>query len=139
MQFYAKRFCGALRDARHERGKLVKVPESFKLKSENFIKGENMKARTFLACIHLLNFLIGIFVTGYILNSSWDNLESWQISVYVYYILIGFCGVVIACWILMDGKHIGHCAVEIRDLERRILDLERQIDRIRTLRLSKVR
>jgi len=39
----------------------------------------------------------------------------------------------------MDGKHIGHCAVEIRDLERRILDLERQIDRIRTLRLSKVR
>jgi len=91
MQFCAKRFCGALRDARHERGKLVKVPESFKLKSENFIKGENMKARTFLACIHLLNFLIGIFVTGYILNSSWDNLESWQISVYVYYLLSDDC------------------------------------------------
>jgi len=35
----------------------------------------------------------------------------------------------------MDGKHIEHCAVEIRDLERRILDLERQIDRIKTVKL----
>ena len=94
--------------------------------------------RTLLAYIHLLNFLIGIFATGYVLNSSWDHLETWQTSLYIYYLVLGFCGVAIACWIVMDGKHIEHCAVEIRDLERRILDLERQIDRIKTVRLSKV-
>jgi len=94
--------------------------------------------RTFLACIHLLNFLIGISATAYILNSSWDYLENWQISLYIYYLLLGFCGVAIASWIVMDRKHIESCAVEIRDLERRLLDLERQIDRIKTVRLSKV-
>jgi len=91
--------------------------------------------RTILACIHLLNFLIGILATVYVLNSSWHHLETWQISLYIYYIVLGFCGVAIACWIVMDGKHIEHCAVEIRDLERRILDLERQIDRIKTVKL----
>ncbi len=97
-----------------------------------------MRMRTLLAYIHLLNFLIGIFATGYVLNSSWDYLETWQISLYIYYLVLGFCGVAIACWIVVDGKHIEHCSVEIQDLERRIQDLERQIDRIKTLRLSKV-
>jgi hypothetical protein len=95
--------------------------------------------RTFLASTHLLNFLIGIFATGYVLNSSWDHLETWQISLYIYFLVLGFCGVVIACWIVMDGKHIERCAVEIQELERRILDLERQIDRIKTVRLSGAR
>jgi len=94
--------------------------------------------RTFLTSIHLLNFLIGIFATGYILNTSWNHLETWQISLYIYYLVLGFCGVAIACWIVMDGKYIEHYAVEIRDLERRILNLEKQIDRIKTVRLSKV-
>ena len=97
-----------------------------------------MRMRTFLACIHLLNFIVGIFATGYVLNTSWDYLENWQISLYIYYLILGFCGVVIACWIMIDGKHIEHCSVEIRDLEKRILDLERQINRIKTVRLSKV-
>ena len=96
-----------------------------------------MRARTFLAYMYLLNFLIGIFATGYILNSSWNYLETWQISLYIYYLVLGFCGVAIACWIMMDGKHIEHYAVEIKDLEKRIQHLERQINRIKTLRLSK--
>jgi len=91
--------------------------------------------RTLLASIHLLNFLIGILATGYVLNTSWNYLETWQISLYIYYLVLGFCGVAIACWIVMDGKHIQHCTVEIRDLEKRILDLERQIDRIKTVKL----
>ncbi|MGQ9459845.1 MAG: hypothetical protein ACUVRA_01250 [Candidatus Bathyarchaeaceae archaeon] len=94
-----------------------------------------MRMRTLLATIHLLNFLIGIIATGYILNSSWNNLENWQLSFYIYYLVLAFCGVSIACWIIMDGRHIERCAVEIRNLEKRILDLERQIDRIKTLKL----
>jgi len=48
-------------------------------------------------------------------------------ALYVYYLVLGFCGVAISYWIALDGKHIEHCAVNIQDLERRILDLERKI------------
>jgi hypothetical protein len=97
-----------------------------------------MRMRTFLAYMYLLNFVIGIFATVYFLNSSWSYLETWQMSLYFYYLVLGFCGVAVAFWIVMDGKHIEHCSVEIQNLERRILDLERQINRIKTLRLNKV-
>ena len=43
----------------------------------------------------------------------------------------------IAYWIAMDGKQIEHCTVEIQDLERRILDLERRIDHIKKSALKK--
>jgi hypothetical protein len=52
-------------------------------------------------------------------------------ALYVYYLVLGFCGVAIAYWISIDGKHIEHCAFNIKDLERRILDLERKIDHIK--------
>jgi uncharacterized membrane protein YciS (DUF1049 family) len=94
-----------------------------------------MRMRTLLASIHLLNFLIGIIATGYILNTSWSHLETWQLSLYIYYLVLVFCGAVIACWVVMDGRHIERCALEIRDLEKRLLDLEKQIDRIKTLKL----
>ena len=93
--------------------------------------------RTFLAYTHLLNFLIGIFATSYILNVFWSFLEMWQMTLYVYYLVLGFCGVAIAYWIAMDGKHVERCAVEIQDLERRILDLERRIDHIKKNTLEK--
>ena len=92
-----------------------------------------MRVRVFLAYIHLLNFLIGIFATGYVLNSFWTYLETWQISLYIYYLVLGFCGAAIACWIVVDGKHIEHSVARAQDLERRIQDLERQIDLIKTL------
>ena len=61
----------------------------------------------------------------------------WQMTLYVYYLVLGFCGVAIAYWIAMDGKHVERCAVEIQDLERRILDLERRIDHIKKSTLEK--
>ncbi len=97
-----------------------------------------MRMRTFLVSTHLVNFLIGIFATCYVLNSSWSYLETWQISFYVYIIVLGFCGLVIASWIVLDGRYIGQCADVIEDMERRLLDLERQIDRIKTERLNNV-
>lgn len=93
--------------------------------------------RMFLASLHLLNFLIGIFATIYVLNIFWNYLEAWQLVLYIYYLVLGFCGVVITYWIVMDGKDIEHGVVEIQDLERRILDLERKINDIKTRTLEK--
>jgi len=51
--------------------------------------------------------------------------------------VLGFCGVAISYWIVADGKDIEHGVVEIQDLERRILDLERKINHIKTRALEK--
>lgn len=90
--------------------------------------------RTFIASLNLLNFLVGIFATGYVLNVFWNHLEAWQTTLYIYYIVLGFCGMAIAYWIIADGKDIEHGLVEIQDLERRILDLEKRIDRVKNER-----
>ncbi len=95
-----------------------------------------MRARTFLASLYLLNFIIGISATIYVLDSSWNNLGTWHTAFYIYYLVLGFCGVAVALWIVIDGKHIERCVVKIKDLERRIQDFETQIDRIKTLRLK---
>ena len=58
-------------------------------------------------------------------------------ALYVYYLVLGFCGVAIAYWIAMDGKYIERCAFNIQDLERRILDLEKKIDHIKKNSLKK--
>ena len=101
------------------------------------MKGDRMKMRTSLAYTHLLNFLIGIIATGYVLNVFWNHLETWQLTLYAYYIVLGFCGVAIAYWIALDGRHIERSAVAIRDLEKRILDLEKKIDCIKESTLEK--
>jgi len=60
--------------------------------------------RTFLAYFHLLNFLIMIFVTVYVLNSFWGQMDDWWLAIYGYYLILGFSGVAIALWIAIDGK-----------------------------------
>ena len=52
-----------------------------------------MRIRTFLACFHLLNFAIMIFATLYVLNSQWAQLEEWMLTLYIYYVILGFSGV----------------------------------------------
>jgi len=96
-----------------------------------------MKMRTFLVYLHLLNFLIGIFATSYVLTIFWNNLEAWQTVLYIYYLVLGFCSVAIVCWIVWERKDIENGVVEIQDLEKRLLDLERKIDRIKTRALEK--
>ena len=86
-----------------------------------------MRMRTFLAYFHLLNFLIMIFATVYVLNSLWGNLETWRLALYSYYIVAGFCGVAIALWIGIDGKRLERYAVKIRSLEEKLVALEKKI------------
>ena len=96
-----------------------------------------MKMRTFLAYLHLLNFLIGIFATGYVLTIFWNNLETWQTVLYFYYLVLGFCSVAIVYWIAWEGKNIEQGVDEIQDLQKRILELEKSINRIKTRALEK--
>jgi|GEM_PF-3189470 len=86
-----------------------------------------MRMRTFLAYFHLLNFLIMIFATVYVLNSLWGNLEAWRLALYSYYLILGLSGVAIACWIAIDGKRLERYAVNIRKLEKKLIALEKKI------------
>jgi hypothetical protein len=83
--------------------------------------------RTFLAYFHLLNFVIMIFATVYVLNGLWGQLETWSLTLYIYYMVLGLCGVAISCWIAIDGKRLERYAVKIRELEKKLIELEKKI------------
>lgn len=68
-----------------------------------------------------------IFATVYVLNSLWGQLETWSLTLYIYYMILGFCGVAIACWIAIDGKRLEHYAANIGKLEKKLIELEKKI------------
>ena len=86
-----------------------------------------MRMRTFLAYFHQLNFLIMIFATVYVLNSLWGQLETWTLTLYIYYLVLGLSGVAIAYWIAIDGKRLERYAGNIRKLEKKLIALEKKI------------
>ncbi len=86
-----------------------------------------MRIRTFLAYFHLLNFVIMIIVTTYILNSQLGQLEEWTLTLYVYYIILGLSGVSLATWIAIDGKRLERYAAHIKKLEEKLVALEKKI------------
>ncbi len=90
-----------------------------------------MRMRTFLAYFHLMNFLIMIFVTVYVLNSLWGALEGWRLALYIYYLIQGLSGVTIAYWIAIDGKRLERYAANRKKLEKRLLELEQRIKTIK--------
>jgi len=83
--------------------------------------------RTFLAYFHLLNFLVMIFVTVYVLHSFWGQLQDWWLALYSYYVILGCSGVAIAFWIAIDGKRLERYGVKIRSLEKKLIELEKKI------------
>jgi predicted membrane protein len=83
--------------------------------------------RTFLAYFHLLNFLIMIFATVYVLYSFWGQMEDWRLALYSYYLVLGFSGVAIAFWIAIDGKRLESYAVKMRSLEKKLIELEKKV------------
>ena len=90
-----------------------------------------MRARTFLACFHLLNFAIMIVATVYLLNSQWAQLEEWILILYIYYIILAFSGVSLAAWIAIDGKRLERYADHIKKLEKKLIELEKKIKLIK--------
>ena len=80
-----------------------------------------------MAYFHLLNFLIMICVTIYLLNSFWGQMEDLWVAIYSYYLILGISGVVIAFWIAIDGKRLERYAVKIRELEQKLVALEKKI------------
>jgi predicted membrane protein len=86
-----------------------------------------MRVRTFLAFFHMLNFLIMILATIYILNTFGGQLEAWRLPLYTYYLIMGLSGAVIAYWIAIDGKRLENYATNLEELERKLLKLEQNI------------
>ena len=103
--------------------------KSFKhsLKYYNMGYKELLKMRTFLAYFNLVNFLVMIFVTLYMVYSFWGQLQEWWLAIYTYYVILGCSGVVLSLWISLDGKRLTHYSVKLRNLEKKIIELEKKI------------
>lgn len=84
-----------------------------------------------MAYFHLLNFLIMIILTIYLLNNFWGQMEDWLLAIYSYYLILGLSGVVIAFWIAIDGKRLERYAIKIRELEKKLVAVEQKVRSIK--------
>jgi ABC-type tungstate transport system substrate-binding protein len=83
--------------------------------------------RTFLAYFNLVNFLVMIAVTVYLLLGSSEELGGLWTAIYAYYVILGCSGIVMALWIAIDGKRLEKYANKIRSLEKKLTELEKKI------------
>ncbi|MCW4015643.1 MAG: hypothetical protein NWF06_04675 [Candidatus Bathyarchaeota archaeon] len=90
-----------------------------------------MRMRTFLAYFHVVNFVIMICVTAYVLSSFWGQIQDWWVAIYSYYLILGCSGVVVSMWIAIDGKRLERYAVKIKSLEKKLNNLEKKIKLIK--------
>jgi hypothetical protein len=88
---------------------------------------ELFEGENFSGFFHILNFLIMILATIYILNTFGDQLEAWRLPLYTYYLIMGLSGAATAYWIAVDGKRLENYANNIEQLEKKLFKLERTI------------
>lgn len=84
-----------------------------------------------MACFNLLNFLVMIIVTIYLMSGYYEHVGNWPPAVYTYYLILGISGMVIASWIAIDGKRLEHYAANMKTLEEKLIELEKKIRIIR--------
>ena len=68
-----------------------------------------------------------LFATIYALNNLWGKVENWISTLYIYYIIVGFSGVVLALWIGIDGKRLERYATKMKKLEQKLIALDQKI------------
>lgn len=69
--------------------------------------------------------------TIYALNSLWGKVENWISTLYIYYIIVGISGVVLALWIGIDGKRLQRYATKMKNLEEKLIALDQKIRTIK--------
>ena len=72
-----------------------------------------------------------IFATVYILSSLWGQLETWNLVLYIYFLILGLSGVVLASWIAIDGKRLEGYAAHVKRMEDKLGELEKKIRNIK--------
>lgn len=80
--------------------------------------------RRIIALLYLLNFLVGAFITWYVLTTYWDFLPDWEKAVLLYQLFMALCGVLIVHWLLEDEQKIKGLGRVIERLRQRISTLE---------------
>ena len=88
--------------------------------------------RTFLSYFNLVNFIVMILVTVYVMLNFWEQLHDWWLGIYTYYIILGISGIVLSLWIALDGKRLTNYAAKLKILEKNLADLEKKIKLIKS-------
>lgn len=70
--------------------------------------------------IYVVNFLIGLVGILLIPAGFWEILDWWEILLYLYPLVLAFCGILIALWVWQDGDYIDHLSTELVRLKRRL-------------------
>lgn len=98
-----------------------------------------MNIRIYVVCIYLLAFILIITailsIPGYYGQSVpdyWQSAPDWSKMLHAFFVLSGFLGLVLACWVYEDGVSLNRLEDRLQGertrLEQRISDLEKKND-----------
>ena len=81
-----------------------------------------MTAREFVVWIYVIAFFLSVCGIGsvYFDLSLWKYIALWQQTLLAFYLLVGFCGILVAYWVYEDGQ-------QTELLEKRFWALERGV------------
>ncbi len=88
-----------------------------------------MKARQFVVWIYVIAFFLSIAGVGsvYFDLSLWKYIALWQQALFAFYLLVGFCGILVAYWVYEDGQELEDLYKAQHDLRS---DLRKQAQKL---------
>jgi len=85
-----------------------------------------MNLRKFVVDVYIGVFFLAIGGIALIPGEVWQYISDWQKVLFVFYILVGFCGVLVAYWVYEDDGAIRRIEEQNHLLRKRIEELERK-------------
>jgi len=86
-----------------------------------------MNPRAFVVLVYVITFFLSIGGIISIPADAWKYIAFWQQTLFAFYILVGFCGFLIAFWVYEDGEELNRLGVEKYLLWKQVQDLENKM------------
>jgi len=75
--------------------------------------------RVIVFFLYVISFLISLGIVAVVPGEAWAVLSDWQKVLFAYYVLLGFCGVLMAYWVCVDEDSIRKLYWKIEKIEKR--------------------
>jgi len=79
--------------------------------------------RGFVVSVYVIAFVLAVLGLTSIPGETWNYIDWWQKTLFAFYILVGFCGVLIAYWVYVDDNEIEKLRVRLSLTDKEVQEI----------------